>query len=208
MTWIISKVNSIPTHCSVAYESVLSLAQCLRLRCRMLRHYQKRSKKRISTSNFEISSHQNVTAKKPIGNMYFMYVDIAWFHSLSRLEHDMLHLTVWPVHKICPMSMCWRPYPTRTKRIHFLPFLPGMLSVFSNFCKKFNFIPLGTGNIQVAQYFLNWFDNDLTYCPKDILYHNFIIPYKCHPPSLLYFILPWIWQKHHLTVSVTTNRQI
>ncbi len=39
-------------------------------------------KKRISTPNFETSSHQNVTAKKPIGNMYFMYVDMAWFQSL------------------------------------------------------------------------------------------------------------------------------
>ncbi len=64
------------------------------------------AKKCISTSNFETSLHQNVKAKKPIGNMYFMYVDMAWFHSLSRLEHDMLHSTVWPVHKICPMSMC------------------------------------------------------------------------------------------------------
>ncbi len=91
MTWIIFKVISIPTHCSVAYESVLSLAQCLRLRCRMLRRYQKRSKKLISTSNFETSSHRNVTAKKAIHNMYFMYVDMAWFHSLSRLEHDILH---------------------------------------------------------------------------------------------------------------------
>ncbi len=54
-----------PTHCSVEYESVLSLAQCLRLRCRMLRRYQKHCKKCISTSNFETSSHQNVTAKKP-----------------------------------------------------------------------------------------------------------------------------------------------
>ncbi len=106
VTWIISKVNSIPTHCSVAYESVLSLAQCVRLWCRMLRRYQKHSKKYISTSNFESSSHQNVTAKKPISNMYFMYVDMVWFHSLSRLEHDMLHSTVWPLHKICSMSMC------------------------------------------------------------------------------------------------------
>ncbi len=89
----------------------------------------KTMKKRISTLNFEISSHQNVTAKNPIRIMYFMYIDMAWFHSLSRLEHDMLHSTVWPVHKICPMPMCWRPYPTRTKRLLFLPFLPGMLSL-------------------------------------------------------------------------------
>ncbi len=111
------------------HMSVLSLAQCLKLRCRMLWRYQKSSKKCISISNFETSSHQNVTAKKPIGNMYFMYVDMAWFHSLSRLEHDMLHSTVWPVHKICPMCLCWRPYPTRMKRMLFLPFLPGMLSL-------------------------------------------------------------------------------
>ncbi len=124
MTWIISKVNSIPKHYNVAYESVLSLPQCLRLRCKMLRRYQKRSKKCISTSNFETSLHENVTAKKRIGNMYFMYVDMAWFHSLSRLEHDMLHSTVWPVHKICPMSICWRPYPTCTKRMLFLPSFP------------------------------------------------------------------------------------
>ncbi len=88
----------------------------------MLRHYQKRSKKCISTSNFETSSHRNVTAKKPIRNIYSMYVDMAWLHSLSRLEHDMLHSTVWPMHKICSMSMCWRPYPTRTKRILFFAF--------------------------------------------------------------------------------------
>ncbi len=79
----------------------------------------KTMKKRISTPNFETSSHQNVTAKKPIGNMYFMYVDMAWFHSLSRLEHDMLHSTVWPVHKICPMPVCWRPNPNLTKRMLF-----------------------------------------------------------------------------------------
>ncbi len=52
-------------HIVAWHMSVLSLAQCLRLQCRMLRHYQKR----ISTSNFETSSHQNVTAKKPIGNI-------------------------------------------------------------------------------------------------------------------------------------------
>ncbi len=86
-------------------------------------------KKHISTSNFETSLHENVTAKKPIGNMYFMYVDMAWFHSLSGLEHDMLHSTVWPFHKICPMSMCRRPYPTRMKRMLFVPFLPGMQSL-------------------------------------------------------------------------------
>ncbi len=45
----------------------------------MLRCYQKRWKKRISTPNFETSSRRNVTAKKPLGNMYFMYVDMAWF---------------------------------------------------------------------------------------------------------------------------------
>ncbi len=101
MTWIISKVNSIPTHCSVAYENVLSLAQCLRLWWRDAAMLSKTMKKRISTPNFETSSHQNVTAKKPIGNMYFMCTDMAWYHSLSRLEHDMLHSTVWPVHKIC-----------------------------------------------------------------------------------------------------------
>ncbi len=61
-------------------------------------------KKRISTANFETSSIPDVTAKKPIGNMYFMYIDMAWFHSLSELEHDMLHSTVWPVHIICPLS--------------------------------------------------------------------------------------------------------
>ncbi len=115
MTWIISKGNSI----LVWHMSFLSLAQRLRLRCRMLQHYQKSSKKRISTSNFETSSHKNVTDKKSIGNMYFMYVDMAWFHSLSRLEHDMLHSAVWPLHKICPMPVCWWPYPTRTKRMHF-----------------------------------------------------------------------------------------
>ncbi len=64
------------------------------------------AKKRISTSNFETSSHWNVTAKKTIHNMYFRYVDMAWFHSLSTWEHNMLHLTVWPVHKKCPMSIC------------------------------------------------------------------------------------------------------
>ncbi len=101
------------------HMSVLSLAQCLRLQCRMVRCYQKRSKKPISTSNFETSSHRNVTAKKPIRNIYFMYVDMAWSDSLSRLEHDMLHSTVWPVHKICTMSMCWRPYLIRTKRMLF-----------------------------------------------------------------------------------------
>ncbi len=121
LTWIISKVNSIPTHCSVSYESVLSLAQRWRLRCRMLRRYQKRSKKCISTLNFETSSHENVTAKKPIGNMY---VDMAWFQSLSTLENDMQHSTVWLVHKICPMSVCWQPYLTRTKRILFCLSLP------------------------------------------------------------------------------------
>ncbi len=31
VTWIISKVNSIAMHCSLAYEIVLSLAQCLKL---------------------------------------------------------------------------------------------------------------------------------------------------------------------------------
>ncbi len=77
------------------------------------------AKKHISTSNFETSSLPNVTAKKPICNMYFMYVDMAWFQSLLRLEHDMLHSTVSPMHKICPMSMCWRPYPTRTKECLF-----------------------------------------------------------------------------------------
>ncbi len=111
-------IQSIEFLCIVAWHMrVLSLAQCLRLRCRMLR-YQKRSKKHISNSNFETSLLQNVTAKKPIGNMYLMYVDMAWFDSLSRLEH-MLHSTVWPMHKICPVPMCWHPYPTRTKRIFF-----------------------------------------------------------------------------------------
>ncbi len=66
MTWIISKVNNIPMHCGLAYESVRSLATCSRLWRRMLRRYQKRSKKHISTSNFETSSYQNVTAKKPL----------------------------------------------------------------------------------------------------------------------------------------------
>ncbi len=38
----------------VWHMSVLSLSKCfLRLRCRMLRRYQKRNKKRISTSNFK-----------------------------------------------------------------------------------------------------------------------------------------------------------
>ncbi len=127
ITWIISKVNSIHTHCSVAYESVLSPVQRLRLRWKDAAMISKTIKKRISTPNFETSSLPEVTAKKPIGNMYFMYVDMAWFHSLSWLEHEMLHLTVWPVHKIFPMPMCWWPYPTRTKRMIFLPFLPGML---------------------------------------------------------------------------------
>ncbi len=53
LTWIISKVNSIPMPCSMAYESILSLAQHLRLLCRMMRRYQKHSKKSISTSNFK-----------------------------------------------------------------------------------------------------------------------------------------------------------
>ncbi len=88
----------------------------------MLRRYQKRSKKRISTSNFETSSHENVTAKKPIGNMYFMYVDMTWLHSLSRLEHDMLLSTVWPMHKICPTPVCWLPNPTCTKRMLFFAY--------------------------------------------------------------------------------------
>ncbi len=39
--------------CSVAYESVRSLATCLRLQCRMLQRCQKRSKKCISNSNFK-----------------------------------------------------------------------------------------------------------------------------------------------------------
>ncbi len=52
VTRIISKVNSILTHCNMAYESVLSLSTCLRLRRRMLQSYQKSSKKHISTSNF------------------------------------------------------------------------------------------------------------------------------------------------------------
>ncbi len=34
-------------------------------------------KKRISTKNFETSSLPDVMAKKHIGNMYFMYVDMA-----------------------------------------------------------------------------------------------------------------------------------
>ncbi len=85
----------------------------------MLRCYQKRWKKRISTPNFETSSHQNVTANKSIGNVYFMYIHMAWFKSLSRLEHDMLYSTVWPVHKIYPMHVCRRPNPTRTKRMLF-----------------------------------------------------------------------------------------
>ncbi len=120
MTWIISKVNSIPTHYSMAYESVLSLVQRLRLRWRYAAMLSKTMKKCISTPNFETSSYQNVTAKKPIGIMYFMYIiDMAWFHSLSRLEHDMLHSTVWPMHKICPIPMCWQPYPTCTKRMGF-----------------------------------------------------------------------------------------
>ncbi len=80
-------------------------------------------------SEFWTSSHWNVTARKTIGDMYFMYVDMAWLQSLSRLEHDMLHSTVWPVHKICPMLMCWRPNPTYTKIMLFLPILPGMLSL-------------------------------------------------------------------------------
>ncbi len=86
-------------------------------------------KKRISTLNFETSSHRNVTAKKPIGNMYFMYVNMAWFQSLSRLEHDMLHSTVWPMHKICSMPVCWRPNLTRMKRMLFLPIILRMLSL-------------------------------------------------------------------------------
>ncbi len=45
----------------------------------MLRCFQKRWKKRISTPNYETSSCRYMTAKKPIGNMYFMYVDMAWF---------------------------------------------------------------------------------------------------------------------------------
>ncbi len=48
----------------------------------MLWCYQKRYKKRISPPNFETSSHQNVTAN--IGNVYFMYFDMAWFKNLSR----------------------------------------------------------------------------------------------------------------------------
>ncbi len=70
-------------------------------------------------THFETSSHQNVTAKKPIGIVYFIYIDMTWFHSLSRLEHDMLHTTVWPLHTICPMPMCWWPYPNDTKRMPF-----------------------------------------------------------------------------------------
>ncbi len=119
------------------HMSVLSLAQCLRLRWRDAAMLSKKMKKHISTPNFEISPLPKVTAKKPIHNTYFMYVDMAWFHSPSRFEHDMLHLTVWPVHKICSMPMCWRPYPTRTKRILFLPFPSQnaiLITAISDFC--------------------------------------------------------------------------
>ncbi len=118
------------------HMSVLSLAQCLRLRCRMLQRYQKRSKKHISNSNFETSSLPDVMAKKPIRNMYFMYVDIAWFPSLSRLEQNTLHSTVWHVHKICPMSMCWRPSDLHEKNAFFA--FPSrnaiLLTEISDFC--------------------------------------------------------------------------
>ncbi len=97
------------------HMSVCSLATRLRLWCRDAAMLSKMSKKRISTPNFETSLHQNVTANKRIGNIYFMYVDMAWFKSLSRLEHDMLYSTVWPVHKIYPMPVCWQPNLTRTK---------------------------------------------------------------------------------------------
>ncbi len=72
--------------------------------------------------------------KIPISNMYFMYVDMSWFHSLSRLKHDMLHSTVWPLHKICPMPVCWWPYPTCTQRMLFLPFLPRFLLKIATTC--------------------------------------------------------------------------
>ncbi len=77
----------------------------------------KTSQKRISMLNFETSLYQNVTANKRIGNMYFMYVVMACFKRLLRLEHDMLYSTVWPMHKICPMHVCWRPNPICMKRV-------------------------------------------------------------------------------------------
>ncbi len=39
----------------------------------------KNDEKRISTANFESSSHQNVTAKNPICIVYFMYIDMPDF---------------------------------------------------------------------------------------------------------------------------------
>ncbi len=49
--------------------------------------------------------------------------------TMTKLEHDILHSTVWPMHKICQMPVCWRPNPTCTKRILFWPILPGMISL-------------------------------------------------------------------------------
>ncbi len=64
--------KSIVFLCIVAwiYESVLSLSTCLRLWCRMLRRYQKHSKKRISTSNFKNLLLIIVTAKRWWCNMH------------------------------------------------------------------------------------------------------------------------------------------
>ncbi len=89
----------------MAYESILSLAQRLRLRCRDAAMLSKTMKKCISTPNFETFSHQNVTPNKSIGIVYFMYIDMAWFSSLSRLEHNMLYLTVWPLHTLLELLL-------------------------------------------------------------------------------------------------------
>ncbi len=107
------------------HMSVLSLAQCLRLQSRMLRRYQKRSKKLISTLNFETSLLSNVTAKKSIRNMYFM----PWFQSLSRLEHDMyirlFDLCIKYAQCLCAGGLI----RLARKECFLLPFLPGMLSL-------------------------------------------------------------------------------
>ncbi len=78
--WHDPGLNSIPTHCVI---SVNSLAQGYVIRVWLGScDVHKNAFLHLSTPNFETSSHQNVTANKWIGNMYFMYVVMAWFKSL------------------------------------------------------------------------------------------------------------------------------
>ncbi len=64
------KDNSIPTHCGVAYESVRSLATCLRLQCRMLQRYQKCSKNAFLLRFLKIRFQNIVTANRWRCNMH------------------------------------------------------------------------------------------------------------------------------------------